>query len=182
MKALVANTMKSAPGTRGKNAPRARGKDAHGRLLAGAIVFAVALAGFTATASAQDPSAACSFIEIKASNDGTGIDDKLKPLAKKLERPPFSSWKSFQVVATHSKNLTHMKAEEVALTLGGKLAAILRSRSAGAKARMEVGLTIDNKKGKRALSSKVTVAGGQYFIIAFETTADSGNLLAFTCK
>lgn len=152
------------------------------RILACAVTFVIALAGLSATASAQDPSASCSFLEIKASNDSGDIDAKLKPLTRKLKRPPFSSWKSFKVVAEHTATLTHMKAQDVTLELGGKLSALLRNRSAGSKARMEVGLTIDNKKGKRAFGSKVTVAAGQYLIIAFETTADSGNLLAFTCK
>jgi hypothetical protein len=151
--------------------------------VAAAMLVAV-VAGAGAPAEAQEAKqAACTFLEIKASAGGGGIDGALKPLASKLERPPFSAWKSFSLVASHPKTLALMRAEDVPLKLGGKLNALFRqhTRSQGKKGRVSLSLALDDKSGKRALDTKVHVDEGDYFVIVLGQGAEGGQLLAFSC-
>ena len=154
------------------------------RALLGAAVLSVVLLGFGAEARAQDAKqASCTFLEIQASSGGGGIDASLKPLAGKLEKPPFSGWKSFSLVARHPQTLLLMKAVDVPLKMGGKLSALFRqhSQSAGKKDRVSLSLALDDKSGKRALDTKVHVDEGDYFVIVISQSADGGQLLAFSC-
>ena len=147
-----------------------------------AVVLAIAWLGAAPPAHAQDVQAECSFLEIKATNDDSGIDPELKRLKKKLTKPPLSSWNSFKLVARHDKTLTRRKAEDVTLQLGGKLSVLLREKTAGARTRFEVTLAIDSKKGKRVLDTTGNVAAGDYLIVSVDATAESSNLLAVTCR
>jgi hypothetical protein len=149
-----------------------------------AAVIVVVVWG-SAPAEAQEAKrAACTFLEIKASAAGSGIDAALKPLAKKLEKPPFSGWNSFSLAASHPKTLAHMRAEDVPLKLGGKLNALFRQHTQpeGKKRRVSLSLALDDKSGKRALDTKVHVDEGDYFVIVLGQSADGGQLLAFSCS
>lgn len=154
------------------------------RALLGAAMLSVVLLGWHAEAGAQEAKqASCTFLEIQASSGGGGIDGALRPLAGKLEKPPFSAWKSFSLVARHPQILALMKAVDVPLKMGGKLSALFRqhSQSAGKKARVSLSLALDDKSGKRALDTKVHVDEGDYFVIVISQSADGGQLLAFSC-
>lgn len=154
------------------------------RAFLGAAMLAAVVLGGHAEAGAQEvKQVACTFLEIKASASGAGIDADLKPLAGKLEKPPFSAWKSFSLVARHPLTLALMKAEDVPLKLGGKLGVLFRQRSqaAGKKDRVSLSLALDDKSGKRALDTKVHVDEGDYFVIVIGQSADGGQLLAFSC-
>jgi hypothetical protein len=156
------------------------------RSVAAAMLAAVVTLGLGASAPAEAQEAkqaACTFLEIKASAGAGGIDAALKPLASKLEKPPFSSWKSFSLVASHPKTLAHMRAEDVALKMGGKLGALFRqhTRSEGKKGRVSLSLALDDRSGKRALDTKVHVDEGDYFVIVLGQGAEGGQLLAFSC-
>lgn len=145
--------------------------------------LAMMLLGAQSRAHAEAGELACSFLEIKATNDDSGIDPKLKPLAKKLTRPPLSSWKSFKLVARHDKKLARMKAQDIGLKRGGKLSALYRqhSKPEGKRDRFTLELALDNKSGKRTLDTKIVVDEGDYFVIAHSPKKDSGELLALTC-
>lgn len=136
-----------------------------------------------ATAHAEADEISCSFLEIKASNDKSGIDAKLKPLARKLERPPLSSWNSFKLMARHDIKLALMKAQDVSLKLGGKLSVLYRqhSKPQGKQDRLSLELAMDSKSGKRTLDTKIVVDAGDYFVIAHSPKKDTGDLLALTC-
>lgn len=154
------------------------------RALLGAALLGLVLAGWRGEARAQDASqAACEFMEIKASSGGEGVDPALKGLASKLKKPPFSSWKRFELAARHSRTLKLMKAEDVPLKMGGKLGALFRqhSKTSGKKDRLSLSLTLDDKSGKRALDTKVHVDSGDYFLIVVDQSAGSGHILAFSC-
>lgn len=154
-------------------------------IVAAIMLAAVVILGGSAPAEAQETKqAACTFLEIKASANGSGIDAALKPLANKLEKPPFSGWKSFSLAASHPKTLAHMRAEDVPLKLGGKLNALFRQHTqpAGKKGRVSLSLALDDKSGKRALDTKVHVDEGDYFVIVLGQSAEGGQLLAFSCS
>ena len=146
---------------------------------AAAVVLSLSL---VPRAHAQTDHATCTFFEIKASNTGAGIDPALDGLVKKLSKPPFSSWKSFKLVKRHDKKLERLKSEEIRLAGGSKLLALYHQRSEGKKARFSLSVTLDDKNGKRAVDTKISVDAGDYFVIAMSTTSASSDILALTCK
>jgi hypothetical protein len=158
------------------------------RRIARTVVSGAALAIFLtlshSEARAESNQLRCSFLEIQASNNGQGIDPELRRLSKKLTRPPLSSWKSFKLIAKHDKDLVRMNAQEVPLKLGGKLSALYRehTKPKDRRDRFSLGLTLDNKSGKRSLDTKIVVDAGDYFVIAHSSSQDSSQLLAITCK
>lgn len=148
---------------------------------AAAVVLSLAIMP-RAHAQAQADQAACTFFEIKASNAEPGIDSQLKTLARKLSKPPFSSWKTFKLVKRHDKKLERMKAEDIRLADGSKLQALYHQRSGGTKARFSLSVTLDDKNGRRALDTKISVDAGDYFLIAMSTGSESSDILALTCN
>jgi hypothetical protein len=154
------------------------------RMVVSGAALAMFLALVHSEARAESERLRCSFLEIQASNNGEGIDPELRPLSRKLTRPPLSSWKSFKLIARHDKDLVRMTPQEVQLKLGGKLSALYRehTKPKDRKDRFSLGLTLDNKSGKRSLDTKIVVDSGDYFVIAHSSSQDSSELLAITCK
>ena len=170
-----------------RDAPQIRGFATEGKPVGalGMLLVLAVLVGTHSPAQAQKAgAAACSFIEIKATNDAGGIDPKLSKLEGKLKKPPFSAWKTFSSLAQHTRRLNAMKVETIALELGGKLSVQLREHSkvAGKKDRVSLSLTLDDKRGKRALDSTVSVDAGDYVVIGYPLPDGNGHLLAMTCK
>ena len=109
----------------------------------------------------------CTVFEIKASNpDKGGIDPALQPLEKKLRKGPFKAWSRFDKLAKHSKTLTRMKSEEIAL-VPGKLSMLLRgvAREEGRKARLRLSLTVDNQQGKQVSNTGTELDSGDFILI-----------------
>lgn len=150
-------------------------------LLAIAVVAGVALAA--GPARAEGETAQCRFIEIRADNSKGGIDGELKPLERKLRKPPFSSWNTFKVLAKHDRALSLMKAENIALS-EGKAQVLFRERNktAGKKDRVSLAISVDGKDGKRALDTKVNVDSGDFIVIGRSLPDESGHLLAISCR
>lgn len=140
---------------------------------------------FTKVAAADDDVAACSILEVKASNSEGGIDAALKPLAKKLQKPPFSAWKSFKLLKKHSENAALMKAVSVKLQTGGKLSLLYRDRSdsKGRKPRLRIGFTLDDKDGKRKAEMTIKVDSGDFTLVGRDANKDgSSHILAIRCS
>jgi hypothetical protein len=151
-----------------------------------ALVLLGALAGSAAgERAARAEEAACEILEVAATTQDPagGIDAELKPLARKLKKPPFTSWNTFKLLARHAKQLTLLKAESVPLTVGQ--ASVLyrqRSTASGKKDRLELAITVDGKDGKRMLDTKVNIDAGDYFLIGQNAQGNDGLILAFTCR
>src|SRR4051794_28770017 len=98
--------------------------------------------------------AECSYVEITATTnkdvkDAT-IDPDLKPLEKKLKKPPFTAWNTFKKLSGGAASLTKNKPE--ALKLKQATATImLRDRT---EKRVELSVSLDNAAGKRVLDAK----------------------------
>jgi hypothetical protein len=150
-----------------------------------AALLAVLLVGGP-EAHAQDASARCTFFEIEASNEGEPkVDPPLQPLKKKLEKPPFSSWKTFKVLGKHDNSLSRMKPEQLKLAIGGKLTALYRDliSAKGKKDRLRMTVTMDDKKGKRTLDTTFTVDSGDYILIGGQSLPSGATyILAISCK
>jgi len=125
-----------------------------------------------------DNKAECEYLEISATNDkAPAIDADLKPLEKKLKKPPFSSWNTFHKLAAGHVSLSQLKAETLKLSKGAT-SLLLRDR---AEKRMELTITIDGADGKRVVDSKQSVNAGEWNIWG-HSVGDDGHILALTCK
>jgi hypothetical protein len=136
-----------------------------------------------AAAAAAGDSASCEVLEIKASNDGSGIDPELKPLAKKLSKPPFSAWKRFALLKKQARSATRMKAVDMTLVPGGKLSLLYRERSADKRPRLRLTFTLDDASGKRLFNGTVNLDAGDYTLIGGEAMeGEATYIIGVACK
>jgi hypothetical protein len=150
-------------------------------LVAGALLVAATAA---AAPLAHADTVNCSIVEIEASTaEPPSMDAALKPLERKLRKPPFSSWNNFKQLGSQSLSLETMKPGAVTL-VHGKATLILRDvQPPGAKkSRLSLGISLDDDGGKRVLDSKVNVDAGDYFVVGRSLPASKGHLVALTCK
>lgn len=165
------------------------------RRAAAALGLAIALLGpaWTGAGSAeaqgqQPPPAAtaadCQVFEIKATNDEGGVDAALRPLARKLKKPPFSSWKTFKLLKKHEKQVEKMKTLSVGLVTGSRLSLLFRGTTGGqtAKPRLRLTFTLDDKSGKRKVDGTINLDSGDYSLFGGETVEGGGTyILAVSC-
>lgn len=131
---------------------------------------------------ARDDEASCQVLEVKASNDGEEIDAELKPLARKLKKPPFSAWKRFRLLKRHDRAVTRMKATDLDLVPGGKLSILYREQAGG---RLRLTFTLDDKSGKRLFNGTVNLDVGDYSLIGgepFPGEGDATYIIGVSCK
>lgn len=140
--------------------------------LALAVVLASAVPAFA------DDKADCDYLEISASTGkAPAMDSELKPLEKKLKKPPFSSWNVFHTLASGHVTLQKLKADNLKLK-SGQAALLLRER---AEKRLELTIQIDNAEGKRVIDNKQSVNGGEWLVFG-QNVGDNGHIIALTCR
>lgn len=151
------------------------------------ILTAVAVAAllFPGVAPARAETAVtCTVLEIEASSTAApSIDVELRPLEKKLKKPPFSSWNTFKRLGTQSAPLELMKATTVTL-VHGKAGLLLREVTTREKKkpRVALGITLDDEDGKRTLDTKVQVDAGDYLVVGRSLRGGKGQLVAVSCR
>jgi hypothetical protein len=141
------------------------------------------LAAFAVSAALATPALAgdadCNFIEITATNEKAGsIDGELKPLEKKLKKPPFTAWNTFKKLSSGTTALTKNKAEAIKLKQGGA-SLMLRDRT---EKRVELTVNWDGADGKRLLEAKPAIKSGDWLLLVGTNAKDDGHILALTCK
>src|SRR6185312_3558153 len=125
-----------------------------------------------------DDKSDCDYLEISASSGKEpAIDGDLKPLEKKLKKPPFSSWNTFHTLASGHVSLAKLKAESLKLK-SGQASLLLRDRT---EKRLELTIQIDNAEGKRVIDNKQSVNGGEWLLFG-QNVGDNGHILALTCR
>jgi len=142
-------------------------------------VGAVIAAGiFTTGIARAEDSADCRYVEIAASSRAAAsIDSDLKPLEKKLKRPPFSSWNTFKKLSGGPVTLAKHKPEALKLAKGAA-SVILRDRN---DKRIDLTITIDGADRTRVLDTKQSMAVGDWSVWV-HNVKDDGHILALTCK
>lgn len=150
------------------------------------ILLGVAVAVLVVHASqseAQGAPAKCKVFEIKASNAGKGLDKELEPLEKKLKKPPFSAWDTFELLAKHAKSIAVSSTQILTLKTGGKLSLMYRGSSSakGKKLRLRIKFAIDDKKSKRIADGTVSLDSGDWAIVGGQTHKDGTYIVAFSC-
>ena len=146
------------------------------RLLGAALI----VTAFAEPAFAGD--ADCRYVEITATNaknakDAT-LDVDLKPLEKKLKKPPFTAWNNFKKLSAGTSPLTKNKPETLKLKQA-TASVMLRDRS---PKRVELTITLDNAAGKRVLEAKPAVKVSDWLVLVVSNAKDDGHILALTCK
>jgi hypothetical protein len=146
-----------------------------------AVAATVALALGLGRTAVADEAATCHLLEIRASSDGAEIDGALKPLARKLKKPPFSAWSRFALLKQHDRSAARMKSVDVDLVTGGKLSLLFRDK--GDKGRLRLTFTLDDKGGKRLFNGTVNLEGGDYTLIGGESLDGGATyILGVTCR
>jgi hypothetical protein len=154
-----------------------------------ALITTFALATFAAggggiRSAHADAPVACTVVEIEAStSDAPAIGAELRPLEKKLKKPPFSSWNTFKQLGAHAVSLEPMKSNTLTLT-HGKAQLLLREVTVKnpKKTRIALGISLDDGDGKRVLDSKVAVDAGDYLVVGRSLKGNRGHLLAVNCR
>jgi hypothetical protein len=149
-----------------------------------AAIAAFAIIAVAARPARADEAVACTILEITASTTkGGSVDAELQPLEKKLKKPPFSSYNTFKLLGRQERPLTAMKSESLKLQRGSAQL-ILRDvdRKEGKKARVGLGVQVDDDQGKRVMDTKVSVDSGDYLVLGRSLANGDGHLLAMTCK
>ena len=136
----------------------------------------LAVAALAAPAFADD--AQCDYVEISATNaKDASIDADLKPLEKKLKKPPFTGWNTFKKLSSGSASLTKNTAKTLKLSQGSA-SIMLRDRT---PKRVELTLTVDNAAGKRILDAKPGIKAGDWLLVGTDAK-DDGHILGLTCR
>ncbi|HMG23378.1 MAG TPA: hypothetical protein VK607_18715 [Kofleriaceae bacterium] len=145
------------------------------------LALAAAAAVLAAPRPARaDVTAECDFLEISArSGDKPAIDGELKPLEKKLKKPPFSIWNQFKLLAHAHKALAKKKPEAISLKIGSATATLIEIVDKS-KVRLTVAMT--DAKGKEVANNTATVDAGDYVIYVHPMPGNEGHLLSVTCK
>ena len=153
-----------------------------------AVLLAASLAAMTLTASrafADDNTINCDFYEITATvSQKPDTPATLKPMAKKLKKPPFSSWNTFALRAQSSPTLTRLKSHSMTLSgVGGHADILFRDidHGAGKRSRLALTVTMDDQTGKRVLETKFNVDTGDFFVLGQTLPNNDGHLLALSC-
>jgi hypothetical protein len=158
---------------------RANRRSGRGAVLAAFLVTAVAGGALAAPARA-DVVTSCEFLEVAAKQgDKPAIDPDLKPVEKKLKKPPFSTWNQFKLLSHSQKSLARRKPEAVGLKLGSATATLVEIVD---KSKVRLTVTMDDDKGKQVTNNTTTVEAGDYVIFVHELANNEGHLLSLTCR
>jgi hypothetical protein len=122
----------------------------------------------------------CEFLEMSAKAGAQpSIDAELKPVEKKLKKPPFSTWNQFKLLSHTQKSLVKKKVEPIALKIGAASAALVEIVD---KSKIRLTVTMDDEKGKQVANNTTTVEAGDHVIFVHGLANGEGHLLSLTCK
>ena len=134
--------------------------------------------GAASRVAAADDKADCTYLEIAAKSEKTAqIDAELKPLEKKLKKPPFTSWNAFRKLSGGDVTLQKLKAETLHLRQGGA-SVLLRDRK---DKHLELTIAVDGADGKRVIDTKLGLTIGEWLPLV-NNDKDDGHILALMCK
>jgi hypothetical protein len=146
--------------------------------MSGRLWLALAFVVGSAVPAFADDKAECDYLEISASSGKeAAMDAELKPLEKKLKKPPFSSWNTFHTLSSGHVTLSKLKSDTPKLKQGSA-SLLLRERT---EKRLELTITIDGPDGKRVIDNKQSANIGEWLLFG-QNVGDNGHIVALTCK
>ncbi len=154
------------------------------RSLAVALVATLAVLIGQVEVARAEPGVSCEVLEIKATQAATpSIPDSLKKLAKKLKRPPLSSWNFFELLSSSTHAMSKLVPKAVPLSTGAaELLVRDIDRASGKRPRIALGVTMNDGAGRRVVDTKASIDAADYFAVGYSTSDNSGHLIAVSCK
>ena len=154
---------------------------AMGRWIRLAVLAMIGCAVLAAPRAARaDATTECEFLEISAkAGDKAAIDAELKPVEKKLKKPPFSAWNQFKLLSQSRRPLAKKKSESIPLKVGSATVTLVEIVD---KSKVRLTVTMDDDKGKQVANNTTTVEAGDYMIYVHPLANNDGHLLSLTCK
>jgi hypothetical protein len=125
----------------------------------------------------------CAVTEIRASNEKKGVDPALERLRPQLSQPPFASFDSFKLLGEQAVKLEPQKPRAARLTYGA--ATLLYKGTIEVKAgraRLRIGLDLDDKDGHRVISTVVTGDSGSTMMVSGVPYQGGTYVLALACR
>jgi hypothetical protein len=145
--------------------------------LAAALLVVAALAS---TAGAAE-TAQCTATEIVATNEKKGIDPRLEGLKHKLATPQFRAWDTFKLVGQASLTIEQQKPASAPLAYG-RLTLLMKSKlGTPGRARLTLGVDLDDKGGRRQISMVASVDTGDQLLITGTQFQGGLYILALGC-
>jgi len=144
------------------------------------LAMIAALAGAAVAQPARaEVAVSCDILEIEArQGDKPSIDGELKPVEKRLKKPPLSSWNQFKLLSHSQKSLIKKKPEPIALKHGSATATLIEIVD---KSQTRVAITMADDKGKQVVNNTSTVEAGDYVVLVHDL-GNQGHLLLMTCR
>jgi hypothetical protein len=124
--------------------------------------------------------ATCNFLEISArSGDKPVIDGELRPLEKKLKKPPLSTWNQFKLLSRSDKTLAKKKPESIGLKTGSATATLVETVD---KSKVRLTVTMADARGKEVVNNTTAIEGGDWVIYVHPLPGNEGHVLSVSCK
>jgi hypothetical protein len=116
------------------------------------IPGAIALLAALASPARAAETVQCTATEIVATNEKKGLDPRLEGLKSKLGTPQFRVWDTFKLVGETRLAVEKQKPATAQIQYG-RLTLLLKDREgASARARLHMGVDLDDKSGRRQIS------------------------------
>ena len=146
----------------------------------GAALTCALLGGVALAQEAAAPTVTVEIFEIGASmGKAPAIDAELKPLEKKLKKPPFAAWNQFKLLMKTQQSLTKRKPAPIKLKIGSATVTLVEIVD---KSKCRINIAMQDEKGKEIANSTVKAEGGDYVVHAVSLPNNDGHLLALSCK
>jgi hypothetical protein len=149
------------------------------RLLAVGAALALGLLG----APARADHVSCTAIELSMTKGKDPvIPDAVKHFAKKLGKPPYSSWNVFKVLSSEDFTLDSLKSKSLKLAAGSSTV-VLHDVDVhpGKKTRITLAVTMDGQSGKH-FESKVTADAGDPLDYGEVLSNNDGHFVFLSCN
>ena len=153
-----------------------------------AACAALATLGLLASASPlRADTVSCTMVELSMTKGKDPVmPDEVKHFAKKLGKPPFSSWNVNKVLSSGPFTLTTPKSASKSLTLAqGSSTVVLHDvdTDPGKKARITLGIKMTGANGKQVVDTKVTADAGDYLDYGELTPpSNDGHFVFLSCS
>jgi hypothetical protein len=174
--------------------PAPQGARRRGRLAVPRLALAVALVAVTATAAhaqgrarkdaaKKDEALTCEVVEIDATvAEQPWIDPALKDLEKKLRKGPFAGFNRFSKLARQARTMSLLKSERFKTPRGAVDLIIREIQPDKKRARLSLGVRLEQESGKQYLETKMSVDTGDFLLFARTVSDKQSIVTAVGCR
>lgn len=149
-----------------------------------ALAACAALFTLAVAARSRADSVSCTAVELMMSKDKTPVmPNEVKHFAKKLGKPPYSSWNVFKVLSSDTFALTPKAASHSLKLAQGSSTVMLEhvDINPGKKTRITLGVTMEGQNGKQVVNTKVTADAGDPLDYGEVLSNNDGHFVFLSC-